>query len=148
MVRVFALCTMVLIGGMSQSSSAQPPREGPGIFQLWQDELQLSDEQLAGIKDLHFEMRLEEIKRRASVETAEVELAREMEASLPNEERVMHVFENLHKARLELECIHLQTRLRMKFILSETQEATLRALLAEHRAGHPALPAEHHHRWR
>jgi Spy/CpxP family protein refolding chaperone len=128
-----ALCILVAVGGMSQSSVARPFGGDLGVFQLWQEELRLLDEQLAEIKELRFEMRLDEIEKRALVETAELELAREMEATHPDEERVMHLFEDVHKARMELERIHVRNRLRMTSILTETQELALRRLLNEQR---------------
>jgi Spy/CpxP family protein refolding chaperone len=134
MIERLALCVLVAVGGVSQTSVSRPLHNGPEFFQLWQEELQLSDEQLDRINELHFETRLEEIEKRSLVERAELELAREMDATDPSEERVMDLFEDAHEARMELERIHLRNRLRMKSILSETQERALRRLLAEHRA--------------
>lgn len=140
MTRRSALYVSVAVGVMSQSSIAGPLAGGPEIFQLCQEELRLSDEQLAEIKELHFAMRLDEIEKRASVETAELELARGMDAADPEEERIMQLFEDVYKARMDLERIHVRHRLRMKSILTETQELELKRLLHEQRAQRKGPP--------
>jgi Spy/CpxP family protein refolding chaperone len=142
MTHSLALCLVIAIGGMGPGGPAGLPVDGPELFRLWQHELQLSDEQLAEIDELHFETRLEMVKKRASVETAELEFAREMDAYQPNEARVMELFETLHKARMELERLHVRNRLRMKSILSDTQQHQLKRLLMEHRSERVGPPPQ------
>ncbi len=116
---------------------------GPEMFEMWREELELSDEQLIRIKELHFDTRVTEIEKRAIVELAELELTREMDQDAPDETKAMRLFDDVHEARGELEKVHLKNRLRMKGILTKEQQVTLGRLLREKREERRMPPQRH-----
>ncbi|MBN1424975.1 Spy/CpxP family protein refolding chaperone [Candidatus Fermentibacteria bacterium] len=115
------------------TASAQPRMEPP--LEHWREELGLTDEQIVKIGDIQYASRVDEIGRRAELERAELELEREMRKAMPEESTALRLFDAAHKARGELERIHLRTRLRVRAILTPEQDRELHTLAGK--AGTP-----------
>jgi len=122
-----AVLTLVCIVALATLTpcGAQPP----GPLERWRSELELTEEQIMSIDEIQYASRVDEIARRAALERAELELDREMRKSAPDESKAMRLFDDVHKARGELERIHLRTRLKIRGILTQEQHQLLEDLM-------------------
>lgn len=109
-------------------------------LERWKDKLELTDEQVRALEGIHYESRVDEIARRAALERAELELEREMNKDLPDQSTALRLFDDVHKARGELEKAHLRATIRIRGVLTPHQRQRLEELMRTERPPRPPRP--------
>jgi Spy/CpxP family protein refolding chaperone len=132
-----------LAGGLAYAQN--PPAAGPrgdrperrGPLMLKQ-ELGLSDAQMAQIDKLHTDQQLAAIKRRADIQTAQIQLRELLKASAVDDKAVSALVKqlgDLHAAQIRA---RVDMQLQMKKILTPEQQEKLKEL----RASRPGRPGQ------
>ena len=95
------------------------------------DELGLTAEQQAKIKTIHLEAKKEEIRLKADMELAELDLKQLMMADTPNQDQIMKAVDNLGLLRTKMAKAKIKTKFAVQQILTKEQLAKWKEMKKE-----------------
>jgi Spy/CpxP family protein refolding chaperone len=96
-------------------------------------ELNLSDEQVAKLKQMHHEFRLAQVDRKAEIEKAQIHLNRLRMDRTVSENEVMDAIDDLAQSRAEQSKAQYRFRIQMRAALTPEQLEKWDGLMKEHR---------------
>jgi Spy/CpxP family protein refolding chaperone len=108
--------------------------KGPGMscgMMEKADELGLTAEQQAKIKTIHLEAKKEEIRLKADIELAELDLKQLMMADTPNQDQILKAVDNLGLLKTKMAKAEIKTKLAMQQILTKEQLAKWKEMKKE-----------------
>lgn len=112
------------------------PRGGRPLITLMlrqSDELELSHEQIMGLKELRADFRREAIRRRADLRIAEMDLMALLDADTVDLAKVEAKVRGIGEQRAELRLLRIRAIEDGKALLTSEQRSKLRTLLSQHR---------------
>jgi Spy/CpxP family protein refolding chaperone len=116
-------------------------RDGMGVRALLRhaDDINLTDQQQADLKQMAEDFKLEQIDRKAALEKAEVKLRSLMQDDKSTESEVLTQIDQVTKLKGEMQKMRYQHRQRVKSLLTEEQQTKLKELRKQRRADCPRM---------
>ena len=108
----------------------QGPGKSCGMMQK-AEELGLTAEQQTKIKNVHLEAKKEEIKLKADIELAELDLKQLMMADTPNQDQILKAADNLGLLRTKMAKAGIKTKLAVRQVLTKEQLAKWKEMKKE-----------------
>lgn len=133
---IFSLVLFLLLLGaplaLAQMGCMQMKGEGMSCGMMEKaDELGLTAEQQAKIKTIHLEAKKEEIRSKADIELAELDLKQLMMADTPNQDQIMKAVDNLGLLKTKMSKAEIKTKLAVRQVLTKEQLAKWKEMKKE-----------------
>lgn len=97
-------------------------------IEMLADELKLTEQQLAQIKEMRFARQKSAIQTRSKIQLAELDLRNLLQAENPDENQVKSKVEEIGKLKTELRLNRVQGRLEVQKVLTAEQKETLKTI--------------------